>query len=395
MVRPRVTVVVPALNAGDYLDECLRSVQAQSFADFVCTVYDDGSQDDTRGIAARYAEADNRFALSVNGHLGTPGRVSQAYSEIGSEFFCQVDADDRITPDCLARAIQTLDGCPQHIGVVYSDYQQIHADGSLKEDDPNFEKRCKRVFSLRRMQREGLCAFQFRLIRTDAYRRTSGVNPEIPTGEDFDLVIKLAETCQFVHVPEKLYEYRQHGAQTCRRNGAILEHTCKGLMAESLDRTSHPEMAIVVPYDGAEDLPAVRGWCDQITSKPVTLAIVYTESGPDLLECQEYSHQRVELIPRRDGVDHRKQISQMLRGTHTVLLEEALVPTQGAAEDLMQGREIRVIDLEPRSSWLLQAGRLQSSSIEPLGRDCGEVFNSGECGESLLLRLSREEVYCG
>lgn len=394
MSTPRVTVVVPAYNAEEYLEDCLRSVERQSFPDFACKVYDDGSGDGTREIARGFVERDSRFQLITNGHLGTPGRVAEAYSEIASEFFCQVDADDRITPEALATTLRTLEGCPQQVGVVYSDYLRVLADGSADLKDPHFKKRCRMMFSLRRMQQSGLCAFQFRLIRTSAYKRTAGVDPSVPTGEDFDLVIKLAETCQFVHLPQKLYEYRQHEKQTSRCNTPILEKTCKELMKASILRLADPALAVVVPYDGPEALPAVRAWCAQVTSKPILIAVNYANTDADIFECQEYSHQRVELVPQREGVDPQVQVSRMLRGARTIAFDESLVPTAGAAESLIQGRSVPVLNLEPRSSWLLQQAGLKFDVVEPLAYSTEERIGEGETDTSALLRLSREEIYC-
>ncbi len=394
MSGSRVTVVVPAYNAEEYLEDCLRSVEQQSFPDFVCKVYDDGSQDRTREVAKAFVERDSRFQLFTNGHLGTPGRVAQAYSEVASEFFCQVDADDRVVPEALAMTLRTLEGCPKQVGVVYSDYLRVRSDGFPDEHDPHFRKRCRQMFSLRRMQQVGLCAFQFRLIRTDAYERTAGVDPELPTGEDFDLVLKLAETCQFAHIPQKLYEYRQHALQTSRNNKSILEHTCKGLMRESVQRLANPALAIVVPYDGMDALASVRSWCAQVTSKPILIAVNYTDTDPELFECQEYSHQRVELIPHKPGVDAQVQVSRMLRGAPTIALDEPLVATAGVAEDLIQKRAVPVMSLEPRSSWLLQDAGLKFDAVAPLAYGSGEIVGEGEPGQSALLRLSREEIYC-
>jgi len=47
---PKVSVVMPAYNAGRFVREALDSVLAQTFCDFELLVIDDGSADDTASI---------------------------------------------------------------------------------------------------------------------------------------------------------------------------------------------------------------------------------------------------------------------------------------------------------------------------------------------------------
>ena len=49
---PRFSIIVPAYNVADYLEECLRSVAAQSGRDWECLVVDDGSTDGATGPLA-------------------------------------------------------------------------------------------------------------------------------------------------------------------------------------------------------------------------------------------------------------------------------------------------------------------------------------------------------
>lgn len=397
MDDPSVTVVVPAYNAEPYIADCLQSIQAQSFKDFVCQVHDDGSTDRTREIAEGFAKSDSRFQIIPGENIGTPRRVAVAYRGVTSEFFCQVDADDMIAPDALDLTMSTLSGCPQQVGVVYSDYQRINTDGTLDHDDPHFESRCRQPFSLRRMQQNGFCAFQFRLMRTDAYQACRGVDQRLPTGEDFDLVLKLAEYCQFVHIPRKLYLYRQHESQTSRKNPSHLEMLCKGMMTDSTKRKANPSFAIAIPYTGVDDVFALRRWVQQQSPVDVLFGIVVDAKDPDVLECQGYSQHRVEIIQRRKDseTDYGRLVSRMVREVPTVEFTEALVPSPGVLSDVIAGKSIPIFTLEPRSSWLLQSGGLQFDVVKHLTQDSTEFVGDGPPGDSALYRLTREEAYRG
>lgn len=394
MVSPLATVIVPAYNAEPYLEDCLESIRRQTLPDFVCKVYDDGSKDRTLEIANRFAKVDPRFQVISGDNQGTPRRVAQAYSDVTSEFFCQVDADDMIVPEALDLTVKTLSGCPQHVGVAYSDYQRINQDGSPDPNDPHFVSRCRQTFSLRRMQNKGFCAFQFRLIRTEAYKKCRGVDPTVPTGEDFDLVLKLAEHTQFIHIPQKLYLYRQHDYQTSRKNPSHLELVCQGMMQRSQERKANPAFAVVLPYSGVDDAFALRLWAQQQAPVDVLMAVVTDEIDPDVAECKSYSHHRVEVITRREDPDtnYGELASRMVKGVPTVEFSEMLVPSHGVLSEVIAGKSIPVATLEPRSSWLLQTGGLQSEVLEIIAQESVEMVGNGLPGESCLYRLTREET---
>ncbi|AZN98283.1 glycosyltransferase family 2 protein [Mesorhizobium sp. M9A.F.Ca.ET.002.03.1.2] len=58
-----VSVIIPAHNAQDTIDETLGSVRAQSYRALEIIVVDDGSRDQTAAMARRHAEIDTRVRL--------------------------------------------------------------------------------------------------------------------------------------------------------------------------------------------------------------------------------------------------------------------------------------------------------------------------------------------
>lgn len=56
MSKPFFSVIVPAHNAEDFLDRCLRSVKMQDYDNYELIVVCDNCQDDTANVAARYAD---------------------------------------------------------------------------------------------------------------------------------------------------------------------------------------------------------------------------------------------------------------------------------------------------------------------------------------------------
>ena len=61
MTLPSISILIPVYNAASYLDECLLSIQQQTFADFEVLIIDDYSTDGSLAIANKYKSTDDRF----------------------------------------------------------------------------------------------------------------------------------------------------------------------------------------------------------------------------------------------------------------------------------------------------------------------------------------------
>ncbi|ASU56671.1 bifunctional glycosyltransferase/CDP-glycerol:glycerophosphate glycerophosphotransferase [Nocardiopsis dassonvillei] len=103
-----LSVVVPIYNVERYLDECLRSLQVQTWDDLEVVMVDDGSPDGSAAIAARYAEQDPRFRLiqQENGGLGAARNTGIEHAR--GDFLTFVDSDDVIPSYAFGYHLESL-----------------------------------------------------------------------------------------------------------------------------------------------------------------------------------------------------------------------------------------------------------------------------------------------
>ena len=74
-----VSVITPFLNPGDYLAQAIESVRSQTFGEWELLLVDDGSTDDSPGIARRYAERDARIRILGAGEHGRGAAAARNY----------------------------------------------------------------------------------------------------------------------------------------------------------------------------------------------------------------------------------------------------------------------------------------------------------------------------
>jgi glycosyltransferase involved in cell wall biosynthesis len=121
---PRVSVVVPFLNACGFLEEAIESVFAQSYADWELLLCDDGSTDGSTEIAHRYASAYPSRVLYLE-HGGHANRGASAARNLGfrharGKYLAMLDADDVWLPEKLQDQVQLLELYPE-AGMLYGD----------------------------------------------------------------------------------------------------------------------------------------------------------------------------------------------------------------------------------------------------------------------------------
>ncbi len=68
-----VSVVMPTFNCADFIEESIRSIQDQTYAEWELVVVDDCSTDDTSALLAAAAASDPRVTvIRVPGWAGRP-----------------------------------------------------------------------------------------------------------------------------------------------------------------------------------------------------------------------------------------------------------------------------------------------------------------------------------
>lgn len=99
---PRVSVIIPAFNAEQHIEETLRSVLSQTYDDWEVVVCDDGSSDRTSEIAGAFEKV---RVVSDGINRGLAAARNLAISAANGELLALLDADDRWLPKYLAQQV--------------------------------------------------------------------------------------------------------------------------------------------------------------------------------------------------------------------------------------------------------------------------------------------------
>ena len=103
----RVSILIPAYNAGKSIEETIRSALAQTWEPKEIIVVDDRSVDRTLEIATKFASESVRVVTQQN--EGASSARNKAFSISRGDYIQWLDADDLLSPDKIARQMEIAD----------------------------------------------------------------------------------------------------------------------------------------------------------------------------------------------------------------------------------------------------------------------------------------------
>ena len=103
-MKPLVSILIPAYNAGPWIADTIRSALAQTWLHKEIIVVDDGSTDNTLAVARSFA-ADGVTVVTQK-NSGASAARNRAYSLCRGDFIQWLDADDLLAPDKISRQME-------------------------------------------------------------------------------------------------------------------------------------------------------------------------------------------------------------------------------------------------------------------------------------------------
>jgi glycosyltransferase involved in cell wall biosynthesis len=114
---PKVSVVLPAYNVENFIDQTLQSVLNQTYSDFEVLVIDDGSPDRSVEVCRQFQ--DPRIKIIQQKNRGLAGARNTGIRHAQGDYIALLDADDLWLPEKLAKHVAHLEQAPQ-VGVSFS-----------------------------------------------------------------------------------------------------------------------------------------------------------------------------------------------------------------------------------------------------------------------------------
>lgn len=235
MTLPLVSVAIPAYKHEKYIHACLTSIYQQTYPEIELIVIDDGSPDDTFGIAqnwvAQYGARFRRVVLLRQENQGVSATSNAVIRAADGKWVHLLGSDDILYPTIVARTQEALAlwDCPE-LALVHADIDIIDDVGNktsghrLRKNRPapGIDHEAWRWLFWGK-------SYIFNptvALRRDAFLAIGGFNTRLSL-EDLDCWLRLTKHFPIARIPETLAGYRQHPSNSSRKRlmmlSAVLE----------------------------------------------------------------------------------------------------------------------------------------------------------------------------
>ena len=98
-MSPLVSIVVPVYNVEEYVEECLDSIDAQTYDNVEIVIVDDGSTDGSRDVCERFAAKTKRAVKILSqDNAGLSAARNTGIDSCAGNYVVFVDSDDVLSP---------------------------------------------------------------------------------------------------------------------------------------------------------------------------------------------------------------------------------------------------------------------------------------------------------
>jgi glycosyltransferase involved in cell wall biosynthesis len=210
-----VSIIVPAYNAQNFIEETIRSVLMQTYHNWEMIIVDDGSTDNTAKVIAPFlSDSRIKYVFQQNGKQGKARNLAISFAK--GYYLAFLDADDLWTADKLEKQIGLMQS--QNVDIVFT--QGWHFTDSTMGNLIDFNSpigfQNPNLFFKTLMSNNPIKMLSV-IIKKDAVLNVGGFNEDlkIQNTEDYQLWIRLADLhYQFYGMEERLFYYRVHANQS-------------------------------------------------------------------------------------------------------------------------------------------------------------------------------------
>lgn len=201
-LRPKVSIIIPSFNQGEFLEETLLSVINQSYINTEILVIDGGSTDGSLDLIKKYenyisywvSEPDNGQAEAIN----------KGFKLSSGDLLCWVNSDDVLYPDFIERRVAEFAKYP-YTDMIYGDVDQgwDRNHSILRKGSQQSWREMITTCTVKIPQMSAIWKKQ-------VYETIGELDSSLNVLLDWEYFVRIARDFRILYIPESVAFFRQH-----------------------------------------------------------------------------------------------------------------------------------------------------------------------------------------
>ncbi len=204
MDYPKISIITPSYNQGDYIEETINSVLEQGYPNLEYIVIDGASTDNSVEVIKKYEQSLTYWVSEKDS--GQSEAINKGLKMATGEIINWINSDDIVIEGTFHKIADIFSSTDDNVGLIHGGAVMFDRKGVIAEDfgydDPTLERYLSGIaFSQP--------AAYFRKEHLD---KVGYLNEDRHYGMDYDLYSRLALVTDFIKVDELFARYRVHKA---------------------------------------------------------------------------------------------------------------------------------------------------------------------------------------
>lgn len=219
--NPLVSVVIPLFNGQAYIEECLKSVFAQTYKPVEIIVVDDGSTDRSLEIVQKLKPENMKIICQNHGDVSKARNTG--IKNAGGELIAFIDHDDIWLPEKLEKQAAIFAKDTQ-VDLVFSDIMKFFPSGKKHraKDKHNIALSFTDENLFKKLVVKNVLMPSAVMVKKESIIAAGLFDPSFRTCGDYEMWLRMALLkYRFHYLPEALTLYRMH-AENAAKNTEIM-----------------------------------------------------------------------------------------------------------------------------------------------------------------------------
>jgi len=195
-----ISVVIPSYNSAKLISAAIESVLSQTYQHFEIIIIDDGSSDNTETVVKSFTDSPVQYYYQNN--AGPADARNNGIKKSKGEYIAFLDADDKWYPQKLELQLKVFEN-NENVCLVYTAMQNIE-EGQVRRGIFRYKNYKNKNDFIKFLLLNPISIVPTVLVKKAYLDQYGYFDPQLRTGEDWDLWLRLAIKAKFYYLDEVL-----------------------------------------------------------------------------------------------------------------------------------------------------------------------------------------------